>query len=160
MRDITIDLIWNKIQIAFTVFGGWLGWYLGGTDGLLIALLILIVIDYITGVMCAIIDKTLSSAVGFKGLSRKVMIFALVGIGHIVDAQIIGNGSALRSAIICFYASNQGLSILENAAHLGLPVPEKLKDALVQLHGRDDKAGTNSELEDIADTETTDENKE
>ena len=139
MRDITIDLVWNKIQIAFTILGGWLGWYLGGVDGLLVTLIVFVVLDYITGVMCAIVDKALSSGIGFKGLFRKVLIFALVGIGHVVDTQVIGEGSTLRSAIICFYLSNEGLSMLENAAHLGLPVPDKLKDILVQLHDRGSK---------------------
>ncbi len=139
MRDITIDLVWNKIQIAFTILGGWLGWYLGGVDGLLVTLIVFVVLDYITGVMCAIIDKALSSGIGFKGLFRKVLIFALVGIGHVVDTQVIGEGGTLRSAIICFYLSNEGLSMLENATHLGLPVPDKLKDILAQLHDRGGK---------------------
>lgn len=141
MRDITVDLIWNKIQIAFTMLGGWLGWYLGGVDGLLTALIVFAVLDYVTGVMCAVVEKTLSSEIGFKGLFRKVLIFALVGIGHVVDTQVIGEGGALRSAIICFYLSNEGLSLLENAAHLGLPVPDKLKDILAQLHGKGSKSG-------------------
>ena len=136
MRDITIDLVWNKIQIFITALGGFLGWYLGGSDGLLITLIAFACIDYITGVMCAISDRTLSSAIGFRGISRKILIFALVGIGHIVDAQVIGTGSALRTAIICFYLSNEGVSILENAGHLGLPIPDKLKTVLEQLHDR------------------------
>ena len=140
MRDITVDLVWNKIQIAFTMLGGWLGWYLGGVDGLLTALIVFVVLDYITGVMCAVVEKTLSSEIGFKGLFRKVLIFALVGIGHVVDTQVIGEGGVLRSAIICFYLSNEGVSMLENAAHLGLPVPDKLKDILAQLHDRGSKA--------------------
>ena len=86
--------------------------------------------------MCAIVDKNLSSSVGFKGICRKVLIFLLVGIAHILDAQVIGAGSVLRTAIIFFYLSNEGVSLLENAAHLGLPVPEKLKDVLQQLHDR------------------------
>ena len=137
MRDITIDLVWNKIQIFITALGGFLGWYLGGSDGLLVTLIVFVCIDYITGVMCAISDGTLSSAVGFRGIFRKILIFALVGIGHIVDAQVIGTGSALRTAIICFYLSNEGVSILENAGHLGLPVPDKLRTVLERLHGRD-----------------------
>ena len=137
MRDITIDLVWTKLQIFVTALGGFLGWYLGGSDGLLITLVVFVSIDYITGVMCAISDRTLSSAVGFRGIFRKILIFALVGIGHIVDEQVIGTGGALRSAVICFYLSNEGVSILENAAHLGLPVPDKLKTVLEQLHDRD-----------------------
>lgn len=142
MRDFSIDLIWTKVQIAITAIGGWLGYFLGGTDGLLIALLVFAVLDYVTGIMCAIADKKLSSAVGFKGICRKVLIFALVGVGHILDTQVVGTGSALRSAVICFYLSNEGISLLENAAHLGLPIPEKLKAILEQLHDREDKDKT------------------
>ena len=139
MRDFSIDLIWAKIQIAFTALGGWLGYFLGGLDGLLIALVVFSVLDYITGVMCAIEDKCLSSAVGFRGVMRKVIIFMLVGVGHILDVHIVGSGSALRTAVIFFYLSNEGVSLLENAAHLGLPVPEKLKSILQQLHSRSEK---------------------
>lgn len=130
---------WNTIQLIFTAVGGWLGWFLGGSDGLLYALIAFVVIDYITGVMCAISDKKLSSSVGFKGICRKVLIFTLVGGGHILDTRVIGAGSVLRTAVIFFYLSNEGISLLENAAHLGLPVPKKLKDVLEQLHKRSEK---------------------
>ena len=128
--------IWSGIQIAFTAFGGFLGWFLGGVDGFLYALIAFTVIDYITGVMCAITDKKLSSSVGFKGICRKVLIFTLVGIGNIVDVYVLGQGGVLRTAVIFFYLSNEGVSILENSAHLGLPIPEKLKEVLEQLHDR------------------------
>ncbi len=128
--------IWSGIQIAFTAFGGFLGWFLGGIDGFLYALIAFTVIDYITGVMCAITDKKLSSSVGFKGICRKVLIFTLVGIGNIVDVYVLGQGGVLRTAVIFFYLSNEGVSILENSAHLGLPIPEKLKEVLEQLHDR------------------------
>ena len=130
---------WNTIQVIFTGVGGWLGWFLGGCDGLLYALVLFVVVDYIIGVMCAINDHKLSSEVGFKGICRKVLIFLLVGIGHVLDAQIIGNGSVLRTAVIFFYLSNEGVSLLENAGHLGLPIPEKLKVVLEQLHDRAEK---------------------
>ena len=145
MRDFSIDLIWTKVQIAITALGGWLGYFLGGMDGLLIALLVFAVLDYITGIMCAIADRKLSSAVGFRGICRKVLIFALVGVGHILDTQVVGTGSALRSAVICWYLSNEGISILENAAHLGLPVPDKLRTVLEQLHDRKDKDDTTNQ---------------
>ena len=132
---------WNTIQFIFTAVGGWLGWFLGGWDGLLYALILFVVLDYITGVMCAVVDKKLSSEVGFKGIFRKVLIFALVGVGHVLDTQIIGAGSVLRTAVIFFYLSNEVLSLLENAAHLGLPIPEKLKVVLEQLHDRAEKGG-------------------
>ena len=130
---------WNMIQIIFTAVGGWLGYFLGGCDGLLIALVVFAVTDYITGVMCAIADKKLSSEIGFKGICRKVIIFMLVGIAHVLDVNVIATGSVLRTAVIFFYLSNEGVSLLENAAHLGLPVPEKLKDVLEQLHDRANK---------------------
>ena len=133
--------IWNGIQLAFTALGGFLGWFLGGMDGFLYALIAFVVIDYVTGVLCAIADKKLSSAVGFKGICRKVLIFMLVGIGNILDMNVLGGTGALRMAVIFFYLSNEGVSLLENAAHLGLPVPDKLKDVLEQLHDRSGKEG-------------------
>ena len=130
---------WNAIQFVFTAVGGWLGWFLGGGDGLLYALIAFVVADYITGVMCAIIDHKLSSEVGFKGIFRKVLIFMLVGAANILDVHVIGTGSVMRTAIIFFYISNEGVSLLENAGHLGLPIPEKLKAVLAQLHNRAEK---------------------
>ena len=129
--------IWSGIQLAFTAVGGFLGWFLGGVDGFLYALIAFTVIDYITGVMCAITDKKLSSSVGFKGICRKVLIFTLVGIGNIVDVYVLGQGGVLRTAVIFFYLSNEGVSMLENCAHIGLPIPDKLRDVLAQLHERD-----------------------
>ena len=130
---------WISVQVAFTTIGGWLGWFLGGCDGLLYALLAFVVIDYVTGVMCAVVDRRLSSAIGFRGIFKKVLIFALVGTEHILYAYVIGTGSVLRTAIIFFYLSNEGVSLIENAAYLGLPVPEKLKAVLEQLHDRAEK---------------------
>lgn len=127
---------WNTIQLIFTAVGGWLGYFLGGCDGLLYALIAFVIIDYITGVMCAVIDKRLSSEVGFKGIFKKVLIFLLVGVANILDVQVIGTGSVLRTAVIFFYISNEGVSLLENAAHLGLPIPQKVKTVLEQLHER------------------------
>ena len=127
---------WNTIQIVFAAVGGWLGWFLGGCDGLLYALLAFVVVDYVTGIMCAVVDKKLSSAVGFKGIFKKVLIFTLVGIANIVDVQVLGTPGVLRTAVIFFYLSNEGVSMLENAAHLGLPVPDAIKTVLEQLHDR------------------------
>ena len=129
---------WNTIQLIFAAVGGWLGYFLGGCDGLLYALIAFVAIDYITGVMCAISDKTLSSEIGFKGICRKVLIFLLVGIGNIIDVQVLGSPGVLRTAVIFFYLSNEGVSLLENAAHLGLPVPDAIKTVLEQLHDRAD----------------------
>lgn len=135
---------WNTVQFIFAAVGGWLGYFLGGCDGLLYALVAFVVVDYITGVMCAVSEKNLSSTVGFKGICRKVLIFLLVGIANILDVQVIGTGSVLRTAVIFFYISNEGVSLMENAAHLGLPVPERVKAVLEQLH---DKAENNKEGE-------------
>ena len=139
MREFTVELVWAKIQTAITLLGGWLGYFVGGWDGMLIALVVLMALDYITGVMCAIADHKLSSSVGFKGICKKVFILMLVGVANIVDVHVVGSGSALRAAVICFYLSNEGVSILENAGHIGLPIPEKLKVVLEQLHGRTDE---------------------
>ena len=134
---------WNTMQFIFTVLGGWLGHFLGGCDGLLIALVAFVSIDYVTGVMCAISDKDLSSRVGFKGICRKILIFALVGVANLIDVQVIQTGSILRTAVIFFYLSNEGVSLLENAAHLGLPIPKKLKAVLEQLHDKHNKEEDN-----------------
>ena len=141
MRDFSIDLIWAKIQVAITAVGGWIGWFLGGVDGMLIALIVLMALDYLSGVMCAIVDKKLSSAIGFKGIAKKVLILMLVGVANILDVNVVGGGAILRGAVICFYLSNEGLSLLENAAYLGLPIPDKLREILAQLHERSKKEG-------------------
>lgn len=133
--------VWNGIQAGAAALGGFLGWFLGGADGFLYALIAFAVIDYVTGVLCAIADKTLDSSVGFRGICRKVLIFVLVGIGNILDVHVLGKAGVMRTAVIFFYLSNEGVSLLENSARLGLPIPEKLRDVLAQLHGRDGKDG-------------------
>ena len=132
---------WNVCQAVFTAVGGWLGYFLGGNDGLLFPLVIFVVTDYVTGVMCAIEDKKLSSAVGFRGLCRKVLTFLLVGIAQVLGVHVLNQPGVLRTAVIFWAIANNGLSILENAAHLGLPVPEQLKQVLEQLHDRAGKSG-------------------
>ena len=139
MKNFTLELVWTKVQLMLTAIGGWIGYFLGGADGLLIALIAFMTLDYITGLMCAIIDKKLSSTIGFKGICKKVLILVLVGMANIVDIHVVGDGSVLRGAVICFYLSNEGLSLLENAAYIGLPIPEKLKEVLAQLHGRENE---------------------
>lgn len=133
MKDIL-----NLIKGIFTAIGGYLGYVLGGHDSFLYALIAFVVIDYLTGVMLAIIKKEVSSEIGFKGIFKKVMIFLMVAIGHTVDAYLIKNGGAIRTAVIFFYISNEGISILENSANIGLPIPEKLKDMLIQLKDGDE----------------------
>lgn len=123
----------EAVQYAFAALGGAVGAVMGGFDGFLYALIVFVVVDYLTGVMVAVLDKKLSSEVGFHGIFKKVVIFALVAVGHIVDSYVIQNGSVIRTAVIFFYLSNEGISILENASLIGLPVPQKLKDVLEQL---------------------------
>ena len=139
-----MKVLWTSNQLSFAAIGGFIGWFLGGCDGLLYALLAFVVIDYITGVMCAIENHDLSSEIGFHGICRKVLIFLLVGIANIVDVQVIGTGSVLRAAVCFFYISNEGLSILENAAILGLPIPEQLKKVLKQIKNRDGNEKTDN----------------
>ena len=129
---------WHLIESVFAAVGAWLGYFLGGSDGLLYALLVFVIV---TGVMCAIEDRTLSSAVGFRGLCRKVLTFLLVGIAQVLDVHVLNQPGVLRTAVIFWAVANNGLSILENAAHLGLPVPEQLKQVLEQLHNRAKKSG-------------------
>ena len=132
---------WNTIQLVFTAVGGWLGYFLGFCYGLLYTLLAFVILYYLTGIMCAIVEKKLSSEIGFRGIFKKVLIFVLVGVGHLMDLQILGAVGVLRTAVIFFYLSNEGVSLVENAAHLGLPIPAKLKAVLEQLHDRSEKDG-------------------
>ena len=134
-----METVWNYVQAVLVTAGGFIGWFMGGLDGFIYALIAFVVIDYITGVMCAIVDKKLSSEIGFRGIFKKVLIFTLVGVGNILDVYVIKDGSVLRTAIIFFYLSNEGISLLENASHIGLPIPQKLKEVLAQLHKKGDK---------------------
>ena len=138
--------MWKTLQAVLAMLGGFLGYFVGGFDSLIKVLLTMIIIDYITGVMCAIAEKKLSSEIGFKGICKKILIIILVGVANALDVYIIGVGSMLRTAVIFFYTSNEGVSIVENAARLGLPIPQKIKDALKQLH--DKSEDTDDEDED------------
>lgn len=128
----------NSLQLVIAALGGWLGWLFGSFDGFIYALIAFVVIDYLTGVMCAVVKKQLSSEVGYKGIFKKVLIFMLVGVGNIIDKQLIGSGNVLRTAVIFFYLSNEGISVIENAGVLGLPIPQKLKDVMAQLKTGED----------------------
>ena len=132
--------MWKTLQAVLAMLGGFLGYFVGGFDSLIKVLLTMIIIDYITGVMCAIAEKKLSSEIGFKGICKKILIIILVGVANALDVYIIGVGSMLRTAVIFFYTSNEGVSIVENAAKLGLPIPQKVKDVLKQLHDKSEGA--------------------
>ena len=136
--------IWKHIQTLIVMIGGWLGYFVGGMDGLLSVLVIMIVIDYVTGVMVGMAEKKISSKIGFIGICRKILIIMFVGIANVLDLYVIGSGSMLRTAAIFFYISNEGISILENAAKLGLPVPSKIKNMLEQLHDTAEKDDENN----------------
>jgi toxin secretion/phage lysis holin len=127
----------NNIQIIFAAIGGYLGYFLGGLDGFIYALITFVVIDYLTGLMAAIVERKLSSEIGFRGIFKKVLIFLLVAVGNIIDNNLIGTGGAVRTAVIFFYISNEGISIIENSIRIGLPVPEKLKSVLEQLKDKE-----------------------
>ena len=127
------DII-SRFQIAFTTIGGYIGWVVGGIDGFMYALIMFVVIDYITGVMVSILDKQVSSDIGFRGIFRKVLIFAMIAIGNVIDDYLIKDGNTIRTAIVFFYISNEGISILENSSKIGLPIPEKLKTILKEIN--------------------------
>lgn len=125
-------------QLSWAAFGGSIGWFLGGMDGLIYALLIFLTIDYITGLMSAVLERKLSSRIGFKGIFKKMLILAFVGIGNVLDSYVLDHGSAIRTAVIFFYLTNEGLSIIENASKIGLPVPDKLKLLFKEMHSKED----------------------
>ncbi len=120
-------------QTVAATCGAICGFIFGDLTGALTALIAFIVIDYITGVLVGISKKTLSSEIGFKGICKKVIILALVGVANIIDMQVIGSGTMIRTSTIFFYLANEGISIVENAANLGLPVPKKIKEILLQI---------------------------
>lgn len=134
-----MDTFLNNFKTMIVLLGGVLGWLLGGFDSLAYALVVFLAIDYITGVLLAIYEKKASSDIGFKGICKKGVIFTLVALGNIIDQHIFGSGSAFRTMLIMFYLSNEGISILENAAKMGVPFPQKLKDALLQIADTDKK---------------------
>ena len=140
--------IWKSIQAGLTVVGGVVGYFLGGLDGLLIVLLVFMVIDYITGIMCAIKEGTISSKTGFAGICKKILILILVGMSNMLDVYVLQTGSMLRTAALFFYISNEGVSILENAGKLGLPIPSKIKNVLAQLHDKAEDTSSKENTED------------
>ena len=131
-----MDKILQTISGAICAVCGFL-W--GELDGLLYALIAFMTIDYVTGLVVAWIRKELSSEIGFKGIAKKVFILSLVAVGHILDVHVLGGGAVCRSALIGFYIANEGISILENAGNIGLPLPKKLIDVLQQLKSKEEK---------------------
>lgn len=125
-------------KAGLAAVGGYIAWFLGGFDGVLIALCVFAVVDYMTGVVAAIIEKKLCSRVGFQGVAKKFLMFLMVGIAAVLDMYVLGGQSPIREVVIVFYIANEGISIIENSARLGLPVPQKLIDVLEQLKTQGD----------------------
>lgn len=123
----------TKLKFIFAFIGAFCAAFIGEFNGVFYTLLFFCIIDYLTGIMRAILEKKLSSSIGFKGIFKKILIFMLVGIAHVIDLHIIKSGDTVSTATIFFYAANEGISILENCASIGLPVPQKIKDVLAQL---------------------------
>lgn len=145
-----MNKVWNVLSGIFAAIGLWLGLFIGPVNGLLIALIVFVITDYVTGFASAIVRKELSSSVGFKGLARKILIFLIVGIANVLDVYVLGANAVLRTAVILFYMANEGLSIIENAGEIGLPIPKKLKEVLAQLRkksGEEEKDGQDNDSE-------------
>ncbi|AKU03782.1 TPA: phage holin family protein [Streptococcus agalactiae] len=123
-------------KILFSMIGGLIGSLFGELDGILYALLVFIIIDYLTGIFAAVVEKQLSSSIGFRGIFKKIAILFLVSLGHLIDTAIIKQGGTIRTMVIFFYLSNEGLSILENTVRIGLPISEKLQAILKQINER------------------------
>ncbi len=121
----------DYIKYGLTVFIGGIGWLVGGFDTMMIALLFFMAVDYVTGVFCGIKKKELSSEVGFWGIVKKIVILLLIGVTNFLGQATGIEG--LRYIVISFYLANEGISIIENASILGLPVPKKIKDVLEQI---------------------------
>lgn len=131
----------DKIVKSITaMLGGLAGFMFGDLDGLMVALIAFIVLDYITGILVGTAKHRLSSHTSFVGLVKKALILVIVAVAHIVDTQILGGqNSVFRSAACCLYIANEGLSILENCGKLGVPLPKKLRNVLEQLKNESDK---------------------
>ena len=125
-------------KAILATIGGYIAWFLGGFDGVLIALCVFALVDYLTGVIAAITEKKLCSKIGFQGVAKKVLMFFMVGIAAVLDAYVLGGQSPVREVVIVFYIANEGISIIENSARLGLPVPKKLIEVLEQLKSEGD----------------------
>ena len=123
----------TQIRFISAIIGGWLGWFLGSLDGFLYTLIALVIVDYITGVVAAGLRHELSSEVGFTGIAKKIMVFAIVGVANVLDHHILQQGSVLRTMAIFFYVANEGMSIVENADRIGIAVPQPLRRILKQL---------------------------
>ena len=116
------------IDTGFALAAAFLSWFLGGFDGLMKVLIVLVVVDYVTGILKGYILKNFSSEIGFHGIAKKVCMFLIIGVANIINHEMLGDSEALRDGIIMFFTANEGLSITENAIDLGVPFPDSLKE--------------------------------
>jgi len=147
--------LWNTTKLIFASIGAAVGWFEGGADNFIYALIMFTIVDYIFGVLRAIAEKKLSSRIGAKGIVKKVGMFLIVGVSHLADLYLLQEGGALRTAIVFFYCSNEGISILESASVIGLPIPQTLRDALSQIRkksGETEKKNDKTEDNDNGDS--------
>lgn len=132
-----MDKYFNKLSVVIGIVGGWFVGVLGGWDILLKTICFLIICDYITGVIKGIYTKTLSSEIGYKGLLKKTVVFIVIAVAYQIQ-ELVGGVIKLREIVILFFICNEGLSLVENAAIL-IPIPEKLKETLLQLRDKSEK---------------------
>ena len=125
--------LWYAVQVAIATMGSFTAWFMGGIDGYIHVLVAFMSVDYVTGVLTSVIKHKLSSQIGSKGILQKVMIFMIIGLSNLVDKYLLLDSGMLRMVVIFFYISNEGVSILENADAMGLPIPAKLKKVLSQF---------------------------
>ena len=136
-----MEKLFNSISIAAGIIGGVLSYTFGVFDVVMVTLLVLMGVDYATGIIKAIYNKELSSYIGWKGLLKKVMTLCVVALSNTIE-HLLGGGVAIRDIVIMFYAANEGLSIIENAAAVITVIPEPLKEVLMQL--REDRENDNN----------------
>lgn len=121
------------IQVIGTIIGNWFYWFIGDSDNLLYTLITLILLEYLSSIVCAIKDKALSKEVGFQSICGRVLIFVIVGVGHVLDSYVIGVSTVLRTTAISFYIAVEGATLLKNAVRLGLQVPQPLNSFFEQF---------------------------
>lgn len=130
-----MDNIFKQIMAAICTL---ISFLFGDIEGMMIALIALIILDYISGVIAAAVEKRLSSEVGAKGIAKKIFMLLIVALANIVDINVIGDGHVLKTVTVVFYICNECISLIENAGRIGVPVPKKLLDVLEQLRDRDE----------------------
>jgi len=145
--------IWNWIQIVTTGTKGGLDYFFGGFDGIFFTLVAVSTADYVMGVFRAIFEKKKSNKIGVKGIAKKVAIMILVGVGNMIDSHLLGGGVALRTTILFFYISTEGISLLRNVAAIGLPIPQILETTLTQINRKSEQKTDERIMVDMVDND-------